>query len=226
MMIVVAIMTIPCIPTSVLYVAGVNTLAPDSRLLEPDHPRGQAADREQHQHGHQVLDPDHLVIGAEAEVAPHALVLAGQLKLLLVRGLGLAQAPPDGTVGGADPDQEEHEPADVGGDDRVVGTARIAAADQRVHDDRRPRRAPTMPSTRPETMLGTSTRLRARRRARVVMGGSCAALIRCLSPGSAGRSRWPPFAATQVAKSEAETTLTCDHMNVWYRPHSSTQRVA
>ena len=186
----------------------MNTFAPgracSSRIIHDARP----ADREQDQDEHQVLDPDHLVIGAEAEVAPYALALAGQLELLLVRWSPAARAP---TGPGS------WRPRYRSGRRRTSRRRRhtIVSSWRRAPWTRpwtitATTIAPTTPSTRPETMLGTSTR-------RLAAAGGCSAVCRRDRAHHAalpiGLARGPPrLAATQDAKLEAETTLTRDHM--------------
>ncbi len=68
----------------------------------------QPADEEEQADAAEVLDPDDLVVGAEAEVAADALVL------LLAKRRGAAQQPGDGVVGEAQADQEADHPEQVG----------------------------------------------------------------------------------------------------------------
>ena len=77
----------------------VEVLRPRLRELRADDHRQQAAGEQEEDRRHQVLDPDHLVVGVDAEVVPPAVrAVAG---VVFGRG-GRADRPADPVVEGAD----------------------------------------------------------------------------------------------------------------------------
>ena len=82
---------------------GGQELHPRLGELDADQHRQQAADEQEEERGDRVLDPDHLVVGVDAEVvAPAVGAVAG-----VVLGPGQpARRPVEPVVAGPDPDQE------------------------------------------------------------------------------------------------------------------------
>ena len=100
-------------------VAGAEQLGRGAQELGPDQHRVQPADEEEDADPDQVLHADHLVVGAEAEVAPDAALL-----VLPVRGLA-AEHPRQRVPGEPEPDQEPDHEEQVAEHQRDVVLARV-----------------------------------------------------------------------------------------------------
>ena len=106
--VIIPIIIVPCMPTSERYWLVPAKVGVGLQQLGADQHRVEPADEEEQADPAEVLDADDLVVGAQAEVAPDALVL------LLAQRRRAAEQPRDGVVGEPEADQEADHPEDVG----------------------------------------------------------------------------------------------------------------
>ena len=116
--VIIPIIIAPCMPTSDRYWLAPNELGWVQQLGADQH-RVEPADEEEQPDPDEVLHPDDLVVGAEAEVAPDALFL------LLAQRRRAAEHPRDRVVGEAEADEEADHAEQVGEQQRDVVLVRV-----------------------------------------------------------------------------------------------------
>src|SRR6185437_6628834 len=188
--------------------------------LEADEHRVQATDEDERADPDEVLEADHLVVGAEAEVASDSLGL-----LLTQRGR-LAEHPLHRVVREAQPDEEADDPDEVRDEQRDVVLARVVEVGEARRLDQVPEPPPDVEADDPE-----------HDRRQEVEADQAAELHPARKVGSGaydgayfGRyfwtgANWRRRAAIHVAKSAALTTRPVSDMYPCQSPQSSAHRI-